>query len=762
MNMALSAIGVWCVVILLALPLTAGAALRPVTLSSDLKLPVLRGIYKKPSLPPKGSKVVKLLWQLKEHERRGQGKKCLAVVKSLNKLAKNLRPWLARSELVCSVMASSGKGRRYLSLLKATEKVDKKNPTWLLYGPQVKLLRQAYVDALIYLLQKQLKADRRRAWQTVDRLLQVQPWLTKVQKGQVYRFAGELAFIQQKLSLSFYYYRRSFHANPLSVVERRLQMIRQALQKKSRGQISQETQLVADGRLEASLEENKLYERIKTALDSRDLTAAVEDSVKLMEEFPGGSRSDWAAERVLEIISSLLSKSGSKFRLLKKQIMELMLTAAVNRQTEWAKRLFFQGSYLEALQLSELVIDRNRGRKNRAKSLFIAGQSAVFLGNYKKAVRHFEELVEKYGSQKEAAEGLLRLGMAYLRMERYDAGVAAFERLLVLHQGSRWELQAHYWKWRGLEKISKENADKEVKKLIQQFPLTYYGLRAKAEQNGNKLEFPQDSKGPVKVQLWLTQRESLAWERLQILLRAGWFKEAQAEIGELPLPQASKEKIVFSRLYALAFDYHKAITLANEAWGQDPEARRPALYPLSFPREFVHLIKTYSEKQKLNHNLVTALIKQESAFRPQAVSPAKATGLMQILPLTARDSAQYLKWKQKLHLPDDMFNPETNIYFGTSYLKRMVRAFNRHVPLALAAYNLGIGRLRKWLGNREHLKNLSERGSANPFDELWIDELPWSEPRYYVKAVMRNYFVYQVLERKQVELGDPIWANAIN
>lgn len=133
---------------------------------------------------------------------------------------------------------------------------------------------------------------------------------------------------------------------------------------------------------------------------------------------------------------------------------------------------------------------------------------------------------------------------------------------------------------------------------------------------------------------------------------------------------------------------------------------------------------------------------------------------MQIVPITARDSAQYLKWKKRMKLPEDLFSPELNIYFGTSYLKRMVRAFDKHVPLALAAYNLGIGRLRKWLSNREDLNKLSETGSDDPFDGLWIDELPWVETSYYVKAVMRNYLIYQTLESGKVELGNPLWRNA--
>ena len=758
MNFTKRSLGGLCFLGLLLVPRPSQANLRPVTLTSDLNLAAPRWMYEKAGKPKKSSKVVTLLRQLKEQERRHHSKECLATVKSLNKLARSLRPWLARSELSCSAMKSSGKRRRYLGLVEALAKVDK-NPSWLLHGPQVNSLRQSYVDALMYLMEKELKANRRQAWKTIDRLLKVRDWLSKAQQGKVYRSAGELAFIQQNLALALDYYHRSFEANPKGAVRKRLDSIRKALEKEVGSAEDESDKVITADKLEASSEENELYERIKTALGSGDLVAAVEDSVKLMQEFPGGRRSDWASERVLEILSNLLSKSDSKYRLLKERVMEPMLGVTADRQTDWANRLFYRGYYLEALQLSESAVEKEKGRSG-AKPLLIGGQAAVFLGDYKRAAKHFERLVQKYGGREEAAEGLFRLGLVYLRQERYSAGVAAFERLLALPQGDRWELQCRYWMWRGLEKTSKERALEEGVKLVKRFPLTYYGLRARAEQNRNKLEFPEDKQGPVKVQLWLTQSESLAWERLQILLSAGWFEEAQAEIKELPPPQSADEKIVRSRLYALAFDHYEAISLVNEAWDQDPDTQRPAIYPLSFPREFGSLIASYAKKQKLNPQLVTALIKQESSFRPKVVSPANAAGLMQIVPITARDSAQYLKWKKKLRLPDDMFNPKTNIYFGTSYLKRMVRAFDEHIPLALAAYNLGIGRLRKWLSNRDELENLSQRGSADPFDELWIDELPWSETSYYVKAVMRNYLVYQALDGSSVPLGDPIWQNA--
>lgn len=746
------------VVVASPLGVRAQTNLRPIALSSDLNLPAPRWQMDKSTPPKEANAVVKLLRQLKQEQTQGAGDKCLSTAGTLQNLAKSLRPWIAVSELQCAMLTGKDKKPRPQPLMQALDRVDR-SPDWLLHGPQKESLRQAYTAGLLDLLSREVKSSRKQAWKTIDRLVKVRGWLNKQQEGELFRIAGELAFLQQNLSLALDYYSRSFEADPLGTVKNRLDSIRAALHKDKGEPLPAEAAGVTEV-LEASKEENELYERIKTALSTGDLVAAVEDSIQLIADFPGGRRSEWASDRIYEVLSNLLSKSDSKFRLLKERVVEPMLKASPSRQAAWALRLFYSGYYLEAFQLAESAVNQDKG-PSVAGPLMTAAQAAVFLGDYKRATRFFERLVQQHGGTEEGAEGLFRLGLVYWRQQRMAESVAAFERLLALPLGSKWELQSRYWMWRALEKISVERAREEAQKIVERFPLTYYGLVARAQMNGNVLEFPKDDKGPIKVEIWLTETESLAWERLQILLRAGWLDEAQLEIEQLPPPQTAEEKVVRARLYALAFEHHRAITLVNEAWEQEPETLRPALFHLSFPREFEELINKSAEREKLDPQLVNALIKQESSFMPKALSPAQAAGLMQIVPVTARDSAQFLKWKKRLSLPEDLFVPETNLTFGASYLKRMVRAFDQHLPLGLAAYNLGIGRLRKWLGNRDELAKLSSTGSDNPSDGLWVDELPWSETSYYVKAVMRNYLVYQVLAKGKVSMESPHWKGAL-
>jgi soluble lytic murein transglycosylase len=125
---------------------------------------------------------------------------------------------------------------------------------------------------------------------------------------------------------------------------------------------------------------------------------------------------------------------------------------------------------------------------------------------------------------------------------------------------------------------------------------------------------------------------------------------------------------------------------------------------------------------------------------------------MQMIPPTAEEVAADIGWKN-LKLPDDLYDPATNLKFCSYYLAKVLGQFGGHLPLALASYNAGPKRIGDWYQAR----GLQMTLTSEPKQEIWIDELPWNEPRYYVKAILRNIILYRVLDKGRVQISDPIW-----
>ncbi|MBN8531836.1 MAG: lytic transglycosylase domain-containing protein [Alphaproteobacteria bacterium] len=137
----------------------------------------------------------------------------------------------------------------------------------------------------------------------------------------------------------------------------------------------------------------------------------------------------------------------------------------------------------------------------------------------------------------------------------------------------------------------------------------------------------------------------------------------------------------------------------------------------------------------LDKAMAHAVIRQESEFSADAKSPAGAVGLMQLLPSTAQHTAK------RAGLPyqaGHLTNPQQNIRLGTRYLRSMINQFDGSKVMAIAAYNAGPGRVRRW-----------EEAFGVPGRELstldWIEMIPFSETRNYVQRVIENMQVYRAL-----------------
>jgi soluble lytic murein transglycosylase len=151
----------------------------------------------------------------------------------------------------------------------------------------------------------------------------------------------------------------------------------------------------------------------------------------------------------------------------------------------------------------------------------------------------------------------------------------------------------------------------------------------------------------------------------------------------------------------------------------------------AFPRPWEGAVTRESDSAHIPASLTWAIMREESAFNPDARSPANAIGLMQLLVGTARQVARGTPL-----VPDEdaLRRPEISIGLGARFLSTLRASFPANPALAIAAYNGGSGSVRRWLADR----------GSDDFD-LFVERIPFDETRGYVKRVLASEAAYAYL-----------------
>ena len=169
-----------------------------------------------------------------------------------------------------------------------------------------------------------------------------------------------------------------------------------------------------------------------------------------------------------------------------------------------------------------------------------------------------------------------------------------------------------------------------------------------------------------------------------------------------------------------------------EGWGEygilalsAPADRQ--IYQARFPLLQADTLTAQASANQLDSAFVAGLIRQESAWDPNAVSHANAIGLMQMLPGTAAMTAKSIGFGAKINLTD----PAVNLRLGTAHLRILSEKYSGSPILMTAAYNAGPGAVKKWLDPL-----------YQKYPDLWIETIPYKETREYVSAVLAFSVVY--------------------
>jgi len=177
--------------------------------------------------------------------------------------------------------------------------------------------------------------------------------------------------------------------------------------------------------------------------------------------------------------------------------------------------------------------------------------------------------------------------------------------------------------------------------------------------------------------------------------------------------------------------YQIAQTLPSALFASAPDPRTRWAWECAFPSPYADVVRDAEASENLPAGLLWAVMRQESAFDPDAVSSAHAVGLMQLMPETARPVAD------ELALPADdarLTSPSYAIRVAARLLHNLINQFHGDVVLAVAAYNGGAEAVERWLSR-----------SVGMQMDTFVERIPYRETRDYVTRVMGNLARYGYL-----------------
>lgn len=280
--------------------------------------------------------------------------------------------------------------------------------------------------------------------------------------------------------------------------------------------------------------------------------------------------------------------------------------------------------------------------------------------------------------------------------------------------------------WRYWE--AKQDISKNIEKLtaLSKERGFYPMLVAAQLKQAYKVDFPVAPSFTVAEQLPFEQvfamirelrelgRNGLAKQRWRILLDNSDFT-TQLKLAEYAESQQWFELAVDASIVAKAWDY----------------------LSLRLPNAYSEYFNAALQNLNISKTFAMAIARQESAWNPMAQSSANARGLMQLLPSTAKLTAENNQLPYQGE--QDLFKPLNNIVLGTAHLNELNGKYPNNRILIAAAYNAGANRVEKWLSRTNGKLALDE----------FVASIPFYETRGYVQNVVTYDFYYQILQNKE-------------
>ena len=359
---------------------------------------------------------------------------------------------------------------------------------------------------------------------------------------------------------------------------------------------------------------------------------------------------------------------------------------------------------------------------------------------FDKATLKYRQAAQSAESNGQRLEALWRIGWAYYRTGQYQAAVESFQKIVGGAEDPQWTPQALYWIGRTRERLHDAQAIEAYAHLCRRYLFTYYCQLAQpkltrpvsasiipgASPASPAVIFTTDTINDLKK-----DRHYLKAIELKLL---GLDLDAAKELASLP-ERYAKDRAVIMELCGLLSEvgeHHQALRLTRLYFREPIERGNGGgvpekLWSVAYPTAYLPMIRTYAGS--VDPFLAAAIIREESQYDIRALSRMGAVGLMQVMPATAQIMAK--KNGSGEVGREELFNHETNIRFGVTYLGQLLETFSGNVTQVVASYNAGPQAVSTWM---------TKYAGKDP-DEF-VEMIPYLETRQYVKRVLRSYREY--------------------
>ena len=405
----------------------------------------------------------------------------------------------------------------------------------------------------------------------------------------------------------------------------------------------------------------------------------------------------------------------------------------------WLGRVFLrQGLDEPFLALARDVEGGRLAGEARAKFLLLLAAQHADRGRLEKAIQTYQRVGES--GEGPAPEGYYRAGWLLYKNGRFEDAARSFEQSIRVQPGGPFSVPALYWKGRSLEKSGEmQKAVTLLRTLCGDAPLSYYCQIGRARPVAALANGASSSQDGVSFAGLDPKEKPVAgdahYQRAVELRMAGLLREAGEEAAALAgrLGGDRGEILWMAGLLKDFGDYHRALKLVQLTFPDVLERGisgvPPFFWDLAYPQGLLPTIQA-ATTNGVDPHLIAAVIREESVYNPDAVSPAGALGLMQVMPQTGQMIAGRLGGESFSR--ERLFDPHYNIRLGSWYLGHLAEKFDHNPVYMVAAYNAGPEAVSRWV---------QQFGGTEP-DEF-IESIPYTETRLYVKRVLRSHREYR-------------------